>query len=72
MGIYARPRGSDFKAMLGPSQEPSGNCFPDAILCFKNGLEDSLQFYSFPEVDAKKISSMNMPERMVREVRRRS
>ena len=36
------------------------------------GLEDSLQFYSFPEIDDKKNSSTNMVERTIREVRRRS
>lgn len=46
--------------------------FPEAIRCLEEGLEDSLQFYGFPEVDAKKISSTNMPERTTREVRRRS
>lgn len=49
-----------------------GERFPDAIHCLEEGLEDSLQFYSFPEIDPKKISSTNMSERMVREVRRRS
>lgn len=41
-------------------------------MCLEEGLEGSLQFYSFPEIDAKKISSTNMSERPVREVRRRS
>ena len=46
--------------------------FPEAIRCLEDGLEDSLQFYSFPEIDDKKISSTNMVERTIREVRRRS
>jgi putative transposase len=46
--------------------------FPEAIRCLEEGLEDSLQFYSFPEIDPKKISSTNMSERSIREVRRRS
>jgi transposase-like protein len=46
--------------------------FPEAIRCLEEGLEDSLQFYGFPEIDPKKISSTNMPERTTREVRRRS
>jgi putative transposase len=46
--------------------------FPEAIRCLEEGLEDSLQFYGFPEIDSKKISSTNMPERTTREVRRRS
>jgi putative transposase len=46
--------------------------FPEAIRCLEEGLEDSLQFYGFPEIDSKKISSTNMPERTTREVRLRS
>ncbi|MFZ2053569.1 MAG: IS256 family transposase [Candidatus Aminicenantales bacterium] len=46
--------------------------FPEAIRCLEDGLEDSLQFFGFPEIDSKKISSTNMPERTCREVRRRS
>jgi len=49
-----------------------GDRFPDALRCLKEGLEDWLQFYSFPEIDPKKISSTNMSERSIREVRRRS
>jgi hypothetical protein len=36
------------------------------------GLEDSLQFYGFPEFDQKKVASTNVVERLFREVRRRS
>jgi putative transposase len=46
--------------------------FPEAVRCLEEGLEDSLQFFGFPEIDSKKISSTNMPERTCREVRRRS
>jgi transposase-like protein len=46
--------------------------FPEAVRCLEDGLEDSLQFFGFPEIDSKKISSTNMPERTCREVRRRS
>jgi putative transposase len=35
-------------------------------------LEDSLAFYAFPELDARKISSTNMLERLNREIRRRT
>ena len=38
----------------------------------KNGLEDSLTFYAFPMLDARKISSSNMLERLNKEFRRRS
>ena len=36
------------------------------------GLEDSLSFYDFPMLDARKISSTNGLERLNREIRRRS
>ena len=36
------------------------------------GLEDSLSFYDFPEVDKKRISSTNGQERLNMEIRRRS
>jgi putative transposase len=46
--------------------------FPDAIRCLEEGLEDSLSFYDFPEVDKKRISSTNGQERLNMEIRRRS
>jgi transposase-like protein len=46
--------------------------FPEAIECLRNGLEDSLQFFGFEEVDKRKISSTNVLERVHREIRRRS
>ena len=45
--------------------------FPKALHCLENGLEDSLTFYAFPKLDARKISSSNMMERLNREIRRR-
>lgn len=46
--------------------------YPEAIAVLAEGLEDSLQFYGFPELDARKISSTNVLERLNREIRRRS
>lgn len=46
--------------------------FPQAIECLEAGLEDSLQFYTFPEIDHRKISSSNTLERLNLEIRRRS
>lgn len=46
--------------------------FPEAIRCLENGLEDSLQFYEFPEIDKRRMSSTNFVERIIREIRRRS
>lgn len=46
--------------------------FPKAVQCLENGLEDSLTFYVFPKLNARKISSFNMIERLNREIRRRT
>jgi putative transposase len=46
--------------------------FPEAISVLEDGLEDSLSFYDFPMLDARKISSTNGLERLNREIRRRS
>lgn len=46
--------------------------FPKAIEVLEEGLEDSLAFYAFPELDARKISSTNMLERLNKEIRRRT
>jgi putative transposase len=46
--------------------------FPEAIRCLEEGLDDSLSFYDFPEIDKKRISSTNGQERLNREIRRRS
>lgn len=49
-----------------------GKRFPKAIDTMVSGLEDSLAYYAFPNLDARRISSTNMLERLNREVRRRS
>lgn len=46
--------------------------YPNAIKVLEEGLEDSLQFYSFPQFDSRKIASTNILERLNREVRRRT
>ena len=46
--------------------------FPKAVQCLEEGLEDSLAFYAFPMLDARKISFSNMIERLNREIRRRT
>ena len=46
--------------------------FPKATECLESGLEDSLQFYAFPEIDHRKIASSNTLERFNVEIRRRS
>ncbi len=46
--------------------------FPQAVRCLEEGLEDSLIFYSYQELNQRKISSSNMIERLNREIRRRT
>jgi transposase-like protein len=58
--------------MAAPLFEEYEKRFPEAIHCLEEGLEDSLQFYRFPEIDKKRISSTNVIARIVREIRRRS
>jgi putative transposase len=48
------------------------NRFPKAIEVLEDGLEDSLSFYAFPELDARKTASTNMLERLNKEIRRRT
>ncbi len=49
-----------------------GKRFPEAIEVLQSGLEDSLQFYRFPQIDKRRISSTNVLERINKEIRRRS
>jgi transposase-like protein len=49
-----------------------GQRYPEAIDVLEAGLEDSLQFYHFPQIDKRKISSTNVLERINKEVRRRA
>ena len=46
--------------------------FFKAIEILGNGLEESLQYYQFKEIDFRKISSTNTLERLNEEIRRRS
>ena len=48
------------------------NKYPEAIETLENGLEDSLQFFSFEKIDSRKIASTNMIERLNKEIRRRT
>ena len=46
--------------------------YPKAIETLEDGLEDSLSFYAFSKLDARKIASTNMLERLNEEIRRRT
>ena len=45
---------------------------PKAVETLEEGLEDALTFLSFPSLDARKVSSNNMLERLNKEIRRRT
>ena len=46
--------------------------YPQAIKVLEDGLEDSMQFFTFPEIDSRKIASTNLLERLNKEIRRRT
>lgn len=48
------------------------NRFSKAMECLEEGLEDSLTFYGYPELDQRKVASGNMIERLNRKIRRRT
>jgi transposase-like protein len=48
------------------------NRFPRAVEILEQGLEDSLQYLSYEQIDPRKISSTNLLERLNREIRRRT
>ncbi len=70
--IWLQPDKRSAQRMASLLREEYEKRFPEAIHCLEEGLEDSLQFYHFPEIDKKRISSTNVVERIVREIRRRS
>jgi transposase-like protein len=70
--IWLQPDKQAALSMASPLIKDYEKRFPEAIQCLENGLEDSLQFYEFPEIDKRKISSTNVVERIIREIRRRS
>jgi transposase-like protein len=45
---------------------------PKAVETLEEGLEDALTFLAFPKLDARKVSSNNMLERLNKEIRRRT
>ncbi|MDD3591110.1 MAG: transposase [Sulfurovum sp.] len=70
--IWLQP---DFKSAMAMSNlitDEYSSLYPDAIKCLEDGLEDSLQFYHFGNIDHRRISSTNVLERLNKEIRRRS
>jgi transposase-like protein len=70
--IWLQPDKRSAKRMAALLSEGYEQRFPEAIHCLEEGLEDPLQFFHFPEIDKKRISSTNVVERIVRKIRRRS
>lgn len=70
--IWLQPTRKDAEEYAGSFIETYIKRFPEAIGCLEDGLDDSLQFYDFPEIDKRKISSTNILERLNRENRRRT
>ena len=70
--IWLEPDKKSARRQAAALVEDYGKRFPDAVRCLEEGLEDSLSFYDFPEVDKKRISSTNGQERLNMEIRRRS
>lgn len=70
--IWQQPDCESAKRYAELLMEEYADKFPKAIAVLENGLEDSLQYYQFPELDPRKISSTNILERLNKEIRRRS
>jgi transposase-like protein len=70
--IWLQPDIESAKAYVNSLMDTYEDQYPEAIDVLEAGLEDSLQFYAFERIDARKISSTNILERLNREIRRRS
>ena len=70
--IWLAPSAESARKRAAELAEKYGCRFPKAIRCLEDGLEDSLAFYVFPQLDFRKISSSNMLERLNKEIRRRT
>ena len=70
--IWLVPNAAMARERAAALMERYGDRFPKAIEVLEDGLEDSLAFYAFPELDARKTASTNMLERLNKEIRRRT
>lgn len=70
--IWLAPAAADARERAARLYESYASRFPKAIETLENGLEDSLSFYAFPQLDGCKIASSNMIERLNEEIRRRT
>lgn len=67
--IWLAPHAAMARERAAALIERYGDRFPKAIEVLEDGLEDSLAFYAFPELDARKTASTNMLERLNKEIR---
>ena len=70
--IWLQPDLDAAKSYAEALMDEYENRYPEAVSAMEDGLEDSLQFYSFKQLDHRKISSTNMLERLNREIQRRT
>lgn len=70
--IWLQPDYKSAKRYASMIMDEFENKYPEAIETLENGLEDSLQFFSFEKIDSRKIASTNMIERLNKEIRRRT
>lgn len=70
--IWLQPDYESAKSYAYALMDAQEKLFPEAVNSLESGLESSLQFYHFKKIDARKIASTNMLERLNREIRRRT
>jgi putative transposase len=70
--IWLQPDMESAQAYANSFMDTYENKYPGAIKILEEGLEDSMQFYTFKRIDHRKISSTNILERLNREIRRRT
>lgn len=70
--IWLAPDAESSRKRAAALEDKYEKRFPQAIQILEEGLEDSIQFYAFPALDFRKISSSNMLERLNKEIRRRT
>ena len=70
--IWLQPDCDSAKKYANSLMDEYESKYPDAINTLEEGLEDSLQFFNFDEIDSRKIASTNILERLNREIRRRT
>jgi putative transposase len=70
--IWLAPSAEGARVRAAALAEQYADQYSKTVETLENGLEESLSFYSFPELEACKIASTNMLERLNEEIRRRT